>query len=173
MTTKEPWRVRRGQPPPEIPLTDEPRDDVWPDALDEAWAALRAIREVIEAHVPPDVMVNFERMPGAFGPESDELIRGILAIARARGLGSGAPSEGGRRVPRKPPKRPAMPPAVHLSAAEMSLLERLVDRGALVTVPALKSQKPRKVIAAALAEHGSRVLLYLSAKTTELESDKT
>jgi len=55
-----------------------------------------------------------------------------------------------------------------LSAAEIALLERLVDRGALVTVPALKSQKPRKVVAAALAQHGSHVLLYLSAKTTEI-----
>lgn len=55
--------------------------------LDEVRAALRAIREVIEAHVPPDhLMVNFEHMPGTFGPKSDELIRGILAIAQARGL---------------------------------------------------------------------------------------
>lgn len=54
----------------------------------------------------------------------------------------------------------------------MSLLERLVDRGVLVTVPALKSQKPRMVIAAALAGHGAKVLLYLSAKPTELESGK-
>ena len=46
----------------------------------------------------------------------------------------------------------------------MSLLERLVDRGVLVTVPALKSQKPRRVIAAALAEHGAKVLLYLSSE---------
>ena len=36
--------------------------------LDEAWAALRAIREAIEAHVPPDhLMVNFVHMPGPFG----------------------------------------------------------------------------------------------------------
>ena len=54
----------------------------------------------------------------------------------------------------------------------MSLLERLVDRGVLVTVPALKSQKPRMVIAAALAGHGANVLLYLSAKPPELESGK-
>jgi hypothetical protein len=70
-------------------------------------------------------------------------------------------------MPGKKRKTPAAPPAEHLSAAEMALLERLVDRGALVTVPALKSQKPRKVIAASLAEHGARVLLYLSAKTID------
>ena len=82
--------------------------------------------------------------------------------------------KGARVMARKPTKKtgPPEPPAVHLSAAEMALLERLVDRGALVTVPAFKSQKPRKVIAAALAEHGSRVLLYLSAKPAELEHDE-
>ena len=47
-----------------------------------------------------------------------------------------------------------------------------MDRGVLVTVPALKSQKPRMVIAAALAGHVTKVLLYLSAKPTELESGK-
>ena len=66
----------------------------------------------------------------------------------------------------------AAPPADHLTAAEMSLLERLVDRGVLITVPAVKSQKPRKVIAAALVDHGARVLLYLSAKTIALDHDK-
>jgi len=38
-----------------------------------------------------------------------------------------------------------------------------------MTVPARKSQKPRRVIAAALAEHGAKVLLYLSAKPADLE----
>jgi hypothetical protein len=52
---------------------------------------------------------------------------------------------------RKSPKKATVPPQNHLTPAEMSLLERLVDRGVLVTVPAVKSQKPRKVIAAALA----------------------
>ena len=47
-----------------------------------------------------------------------------------------------------------------------------MDRGALVTVPAVKSQKPRKVIAAALAEHGAKVLLYLSAKLAGMEHDE-
>ncbi|HUK57792.1 MAG TPA: hypothetical protein VLV50_01075 [Stellaceae bacterium] len=63
---------------------------------------------------------------------------------------------------------PKKPSAVALTAPEMALLERLVDRGVLVTVPALKSQKARKVVAAALAAHGSHVLLYLSAKPAEL-----
>ena len=54
----------------------------------------------------------------------------------------------------------------------MSLLERLVDRGVLVTVPALKSQKARNVISAALAEHGAKVLLYLSAKPAGVEHDE-
>jgi len=73
---------------------------------------------------------------------------------------------------RKQARKPAQPPGERLTAAEMSLLERLVDRGALITVPALKSQKPRKVMAASLADHGARVLLYLSAKPTEREHDK-
>jgi hypothetical protein len=45
----------------------------------------------------------------------------------------------------------------------------VVDSGVLVTVPALKSQKPRKVMAAALADHGAKVLLYLSAKPDGVE----
>ncbi len=72
------------------------------------------------------------------------------------------------RMPRKPSKPGAGAPADRLTEAEMALIERLVDRGALVTVPAVKSQKPHKVIAASLAEHGSCVLLYLSAKPMEL-----
>jgi hypothetical protein len=77
------------------------------------------------------------------------------------------------RMARKQSKKPEEP-AKALTPAEMSLLERLVDRGALITVPALKSQKPRKVMAASLADHGARVLLYLSAKTTDLDHrDKT
>jgi hypothetical protein len=69
---------------------------------------------------------------------------------------------------RRSPKT-AAPDAARLSPAEMALIEALVDRGALITVPAVKSQKPRKVVAAALSAHGSRVLLYLSAKSSELE----
>ena len=72
-------------------------------------------------------------------------------------------------MPGKPPERTAAPQALHLTATEMSLLERLVDSGALVTVPAFKSQKARKVIAAALAEHGTKVLRYLSAKPASVE----
>jgi hypothetical protein len=60
-------------------------------------------------------------------------------------------------MPRKPPKRDAALPAADLTTAEMSLLERRVDRGVLITLPAVKSQKPPKIIAAALADHGARV----------------
>jgi hypothetical protein len=69
---------------------------------------------------------------------------------------------------RKPSQKNVEPPqTARLTSAELSLLERLVDHGALITVPALKSQKPRKVVAAALAEHGTKVLLYLSARPAE------
>ena len=69
---------------------------------------------------------------------------------------------------KSPLERPA-PRADHLTATEMSLLERLVDRGVLVAVPAVKSQKPRKVIAAALADGGAKVLLHPSAKPAEFD----
>jgi len=72
-----------------------------------------------------------------------------------------------RATPRRPERPCDDPPKEHLTASEMALLERLVDRGALITVPALKSQKPRKVTAASLTDHGTRVLLFLSAKTME------
>jgi hypothetical protein len=75
------------------------------------------------------------------------------------------------RDSRTSPSSPSEPTAAapdHLTPTEMSLLERLVARGAFVAVPALNSQKPRQVVAAALSEHGSRVLLYLSAKPIDL-----
>jgi len=57
----------------------------------------------------------------------------------------------------------------YTAGAPLQPLRGPVDRGALMTVPARKSQKPRRVIAAALAEHGAKVLLYLSAKPADLE----
>jgi hypothetical protein len=59
---------------------------------------------------------------------------------------------------------PADRPGDKVTPGEIAVLERLVERGALVTMPALHSQKPRKVMAASLDDHGRRVLLYLSAK---------
>jgi hypothetical protein len=56
-----------------------------------------------------------------------------------------------------------------LSVAEMTLLEGLVERGALVAKPQQPNAKPRKVIAAALAPGGARVVLWLSTKTTALD----
>jgi hypothetical protein len=41
----------------------------------------------------------------------------------------------------------------------------------LVTVPALKNLKPRRVLAAALVDHGARVKLYLSATSQAREHD--
>jgi len=63
-------------------------------------------------------------------------------------------------------KRPSAPRrgAEPLSAEEMRVLEDLVARGVLVAVPPAKNALPRRVTAAALADGGSRVLLYLGDK---------
>jgi hypothetical protein len=58
-----------------------------------------------------------------------------------------------------------------LSAADVAVIERLVERGMLVTKPQQPNAKPRKVIAAALEPDGNRIILWLSAKTTTLERD--
>ena len=55
-----------------------------------------------------------------------------------------------------------------LSAADISVIERLVERGLLVAKPQQPNAKPRKVIAAALEPDGNRIILWLSAKTTSL-----
>ena len=59
--------------------------------------------------------------------------------------------------------------AGRLSTAELGLLERLVEAGALVAKPEQPNAKPRKVIAAALAPDRKRIILWLSRKTTELD----
>jgi hypothetical protein len=55
-----------------------------------------------------------------------------------------------------------------LSAAELSVIERLVEQGRLVAKPQQANAKPRKIIAAALEPDGNRIILWLSAKTTTL-----
>ncbi|HEX7969299.1 MAG TPA: hypothetical protein VF502_13855 [Stellaceae bacterium] len=50
----------------------------------------------------------------------------------------------------------------------MQLIERLVERGALVTKAQQANAKPRRVMAAALSADGQRIILWLSKKTTEL-----
>ncbi len=64
------------------------------------------------------------------------------------------------------PRAPA-----RLSAAELGVIERLVEQGRLVAKPQLPNAKPRKVIAAALEPDGNRIILWLSAKTTTLGHD--
>ena len=54
-----------------------------------------------------------------------------------------------------------------LSPEEMTLLERLVDRGALIAVPPPPA-KPRKVSVASIANGGRSLLLYLAKETSEL-----
>jgi hypothetical protein len=58
-----------------------------------------------------------------------------------------------------------------LSAAELGVIERLVEQGRLVAKPQQANAKPRKVIAAALEPDGDRIILWLSAKTTTLGRD--
>jgi len=49
----------------------------------------------------------------------------------------------------------------------MALLERLVDRGALIAIPPPPA-KPRKVSVASIADGGRSLLLYLAKETSEL-----
>jgi hypothetical protein len=66
-------------------------------------------------------------------------------------------------------KRPSKATTVErLSAAEMELLERLIEKGALVTKPQQPNAKPRKVMAAALAPDGQHIILWLSKNTIEI-----
>ncbi|HZT18197.1 MAG TPA: hypothetical protein VFA23_02280 [Dongiaceae bacterium] len=55
-----------------------------------------------------------------------------------------------------------------LSPAELEVLERLVERGSLIAIPAQANAKPRKIAAVSLAEGGRRVLFYLAKETTEI-----
>jgi hypothetical protein len=61
-------------------------------------------------------------------------------------------------------KKPAR--AKSFSAVEMKVIERLVERGALVTKPQQPNAKPRRVMAAALSPDGQRIILWLSKNTT-------
>lgn len=56
-----------------------------------------------------------------------------------------------------------------LSAAELQLLERLIEKGALVAKQQQPSAKARKVMAAALAHDGRYIVLWLSKSTIELD----
>jgi hypothetical protein len=53
-----------------------------------------------------------------------------------------------------------------LQSADLQAFERLVDRGAVIAVPAQRNAKPRKVVAAAIADGGRGLLLYLAKETT-------
>jgi hypothetical protein len=55
-----------------------------------------------------------------------------------------------------------------LSATELQLLERLIEKGALVTKPQQANAKPRKVMAAALSHDGRHIILWLSKNTIDL-----
>jgi hypothetical protein len=66
-------------------------------------------------------------------------------------------------------KASSTPP--RLSAAEVAVIERLVEDGRLVAKPQQPNAKPRKVIAAALEPDGNRIILWLSTKTTTLGRD--
>jgi hypothetical protein len=59
--------------------------------------------------------------------------------------------------------------AERLSAAELKVLERLIEKGALVTKPQQPNAKPRKVMAAALSQDGRHIILWLSKNTIDLE----
>lgn len=59
--------------------------------------------------------------------------------------------------------------ADRLSAEELQLLERLIEKGALVTKPQQPNAKPRKVMAAALSHDGRHIILWLSKNTTSLD----
>ena len=56
-----------------------------------------------------------------------------------------------------------------LSADEMKLLERLIDKNLLIAVPPKRMGKPRPVISASLTPGGKNVLLYLSQESVALE----
>jgi|HubBroStandDraft_1064217.scaffolds.fasta_scaffold521233_2 hypothetical protein len=59
--------------------------------------------------------------------------------------------------------------AERLSATELKVLERLIEKGALVTKPQQPNAKPRKVMAAALSHDGQHIILWLSKNTVDLE----
>jgi hypothetical protein len=50
----------------------------------EARAAFGMIRQVVQAHAPAESMQNEEMLPPDFALETEELIKGILAIVARR-----------------------------------------------------------------------------------------
>lgn len=56
-----------------------------------------------------------------------------------------------------------------LSAAEMQLLEKLIEKNVLIAVPPKRMGKPRPVISASLTPGGNSILLYLSQEPVALE----
>jgi hypothetical protein len=50
----------------------------------DARAALRMIREVVEQHAPPGSVPGEENVEPPFVNEAEALVRGILAIAKAK-----------------------------------------------------------------------------------------
>ena len=68
-------------------------------------------------------------------------------------------------------KKATSAPPARLSAAELGVIERLVEQGRLVAKPQQPNAKPRRVIAAALEPDGNRIILWLSTKTTTLGHD--
>jgi len=67
-------------------------------------------------------------------------------------------------------RKPASRATPDLSAAEMKLLERLINDGILIAVPPARSGKPRPVISASIIGGGKNVLLYLSKEPAELDA---
>ena len=59
---------------------------------DDARAALRMIREVVEQHAPPGSVPSEEMVEPPFVKEAEVLVKGILAIAEARCISTTAPT---------------------------------------------------------------------------------
>jgi hypothetical protein len=55
------------------------------DAKTDARAALRMIREVVEQHAPPGSVPSQEHVEPPFVREAETLVRGVLAIVKAKG----------------------------------------------------------------------------------------
>ena len=68
------------------------------------------------------------------------------------------------------PKRklPAKLTPSNLTGADVALLERLIESGALIAIPPKRMGKARPVISAALADSGKSIRLYLSPEAVEL-----
>ena len=58
--------------------------EVFRDNIKNCRAALRMIREAVEAHAPPGSVPAEEYVEPPFTAEAEALVKGILAIATAR-----------------------------------------------------------------------------------------